>query len=237
MPEKVISEWKIDGNSQKISISASDALVVVVYRDNNDADENDSRTDEDNERDSIAAGHVRKSWIYLDVYRASDVCLLRKIIVPKKVHQVCHAVMTPDDTFIICYSIRGPNGIVSLASELSSDGQKFLRTFDIRSLGPIKEGSWFLNSTSAAGDGRYFAVDCVGNRVFLLNPQLTDYQVLEVNGQSEIEADDLLYLDDRKQLLVYVHSYQNRYVCFLNLSPCEENQTNLALLTKKCSLY
>ena len=202
MPGNVISQWKIDGIPESMSISPADEVVVLVV-----CPRNLNRNRDDALRD----------YEVLYVYRAADVTLLRIVGISTEITGMRCFVVSPTGTFIFAYN-NPSRSIFDLVSELSADGRNILRTFDLGSIKSITMKDWFALDLAAVEDGRIFVADQFRHRVFLLNPQLTDYQLLI--DHSTIEPSSLCYIQNKRQLIVGEMNYKEPRVSILHLSPC-----------------
>ena len=196
MEDKQVSRWKMDGSPYGLSITSSDELLVVVW-------ESDGRD-------------------YLYIYRSSDVCRLKRISFPMKIKDAFHAVQSSNGNYIILYgtgewiesdeeenAFEGGKVIkrkkrrrsVNLVSEMTVDGS-IVRTFNPSSFESIPS-KWNPRHLSIDSDDNIFIADVKGDRVFLLNSQLTDLQILLTKDRHRIvRPSSLCYLREKQQLIV-----------------------------------
>ena len=202
MPGSVISWWKIDGQPTFMSISAADEVAVVVqpiYQTQN----NDETL------------HDRSS---LHIYRAADVTLSRIVDISADITYINSFVISPNGTFIFVYPNPSPSNF-DLISELSADGKNILRTFNLGSFKSINAKYWLPQDLSVVDDGRIFVIDTSWHKIFLLNRELTDYQLL--TEHSAVEPFIVYYIQHKKQLIVGELNQGEPRVSILHLSPCE----------------
>ena len=174
MPGREISRWEVDGTPYEMSISSSDVLVVIVFRDDRG---------------------------YLNLYRSSDVMLIESILPPTEMNELNHAVQLSNGNFIISHSMDDPD--VYLISELSVDGRKFIRSFDPRSFASIGLDGWRISYLSINEDGNIFIADFNNDRVVLLHSRWTDVQILLNRDQHSIDSPRrLCYILEKQQLIV-----------------------------------
>ena len=147
MPGKEQTQWKVHGEPRGLSNTLSNDLLVLVKS--------------------------KQDQYSLNIYRPSDVCKVQSIPLPRDVTEVCHAVQSLNDTFVISYKTRNSPG-KHLISELSINGRNFSRTFDPQSFDTIPLTSWFPVRLSTDQCGQIFIADWTGYRIFLLNSELTD---------------------------------------------------------------
>ena len=202
MPGNVVTHWKIDGEPSFKSISAADEVVVLVRL-------------------------IDLTWNYngihhdsfsLNIYRAADVTLSRIVDISAEITDISRFVISPNGTFIFIYNNPSLSSI-DIISELSADGRNILRTFDIGSFKSIKTKCWLPEDLAVVDDGRIFVADNFKHRLFLLNQQMTDYQLLI--DHSVVEPFRLYYIPHKQQLIVGEMNHYEPRVSILHLSPCE----------------
>ena len=206
MPDVVISWCAIDRMPQSMSISSADELVVCA---------------KNTRKRSIVGTYT----IY--VYKA-DTSALVNTVKPACdiVVDLVHAVKLPTDNFIIIYS-KMPDIELHLVGELSADGRAFLRTFNLRAIqtnprNNILHPVYLYLSVSVTDDGQIFALDSVSAKMFLVNPQMTEFQILWNNEPGWIlGASKICYIRHKKQVLISHFPVSTCRVTVLSLSPCE----------------
>ena len=205
MPGSVISHWKIDGIPTLLSISASDEVVVFVCPRNITQD-----------HDGITSANN----IFLYIYRAADVARLRIVGIPAEIMGIRRMVASPNGTFIFAYN--NGSSLYDLISEVSADGENIIRTFNIGSIKSIKTKDWKPLGLAVVEDGRIFVADNFGHRLFLLNGEMTDFQLLI--DHSTVEPWTLCYIKHKQQLIVGEDNHGETRISVLHLSPCEANK-------------
>ena len=198
----VISWWKIDGLPTFMSISAADEVVVLVQTIHR------NQNNEEALQDSFS----------LHIYRATDVILLRIVDISADITHISRFVVSPNGTFIFAYN-NPTRSNFDLISELSADGRNILRAFDIRSFKSIHMKSWQPADLAVVDDGQIFVADHIRHRLFLLNQQMTDYQLF-IN-HSIVEPYRLSYLQHKQQLIVGEFNQGKPCISILHLNPCE----------------
>ena len=198
MPDRVITHWKIDGKPTFLSISAADEVVVVVQ--------------------PICPNRNYVDIFSLHIYRAADVTLLRIVDVSSEITDISSFVVSPNGTFIFAYH-NSSRSEFDLISELSADGKNILRTFDFGSFKSNNMTSWRPVDIAVTEDGRLFVADYHGDRIYLLNRELADYQLL--TDHSVVEPFRLYYIQRKQLLIVGALNQGEPRVSILHLSPCE----------------
>ena len=174
MPGREISRWDIDGISHNMSVSSSEILVLCVL----------------NRRYSLTLN------------RPSNVMFMESIPLPTEVDVMKHAVQLLNNNFLIFHSMEvDPDSY--LISELSADGNTFIRSFDPRSTGLNQVGYWTSLYMSIDEDENIFISDPGNDRILLLNSRLTDVQILLSRDQHSIKEPVILcYVREKHQLIV-----------------------------------
>ena len=145
-----IRKWKIDGCPETLSITLADNLSVVVRRE-------DRYT--------------------LDICSCSDVNQTHSIYLPQEIQDIRHMFQPSSGNAIISYSTeRFPS--VYMISELSINEGTFIHTFDPRLVRSVNIKNWKPEYLSIDGEGHIFVADSHSDRVYQLNSQLTDVQIL-----------------------------------------------------------
>ena len=112
-----------------------------------------------------------------------------------------------------------PFPVWTLWANCRPTGRNILRTFDIGSFKSIKTKCWLPGDLAVVDDGRIFVADRFKHRLFLLNQQMTDYQLL--TEHSAVEPFRLYYIQHKQQLIVGEMNHYEPRVSILHLSPCE----------------
>ena len=175
LPDREISRRKIGGDPYNMSMSSEDVLVVnVVYK----------------ERE------------YLNLYRSSDVDHIESILLPTKINNVYHTVQLSSRNFVICYWLNDdPDSF--LISELSVDGENFIRTFDPRSIESNQLDHWRPYHLSVDEDENIFIADFENGRIVLLNCRWSEIQILLKRDQHSIDMPvGSFYVREKQQLIV-----------------------------------
>ena len=188
MPGKEVSRWNIRGKPFTLSITPSDQLLVAVHRE--------------------MEGNNYRNW-HLDVLEVSDGTRIKSISLPAEiVVTVHHAVQLSNGNFIVLFvNNTDPDDWdpkTDVISELSSDGQDFIRTFDPRSDESIKseEGEQVRLTHLSVDEGdQIFAADYYGDRVFLFNSTLSGHRVV-LDKDSINSPRRLWYAAEQRCLLV-----------------------------------
>ena len=126
--------------------------------------------------------------------------------------------------FVISHSNKSTESNVKI-SLLSTNGE--IRTFDPDVFEFIPRNRWFPFFFAIKESGDIFVIDSTSNRVYLFNPQMTDYQILSNCGHRPtfINPGRIVYIQEKQQLLVYEvrdwgPKYVDAHVLVYHLSPC-----------------
>ena len=207
MPGRVISQWKIDVVPTFMSISASDEVVVLI---------SPLLLNLAQDHEGISSAND----IFLYIYRAADVARLRIVGIPAEIMGIRRMVASPNGTFIFAYN--NGSSLYDLISEVSADGKNIIRTFNIGSIKSIKTKYWKPLGLAVVEDGRIFAADNFGHRLFLLNGEMTDFQLLI--DHSTVQPWMLCYIKHKQQLIVGEDNHGETRISVLHLSPCEASK-------------
>ena len=179
MPHKSINREKIVGELGRLSLNATgDSLIMPV--------------------DLGSHGHS------LNIYRSLDVRMIKSITLEWLfiAQKVWHAVQLSNGNFIISYSVTG----MDFLSEISLNGKDLIRTFTFETLAKKNlnmNKMWNLVHILVDKDDNILVADFEGDKIYLLNSQMTDLQVLldEVRHQIYFPA-ALCLVEDKQQLIV-----------------------------------
>ena len=202
MPDVVISRWDIDQMPQSMSISPKDELVVCTRIFN------------------YGSSELYTNSIY--VYRADTVTLVNTVNLASDIVDLIHAVKLRTDNFIISYT-ELPDSELHLVGELSADGQAFLRTFNLQAFQMDSANSILhLAYLSVTEDGQIFALDCSSSKMLLVNPEMTEFQILESNNPNWfLRKSQMCYIQHKRQMLISHFALSKCLVAVLSLSPCD----------------
>ena len=89
-----------------------------------------------------------------------------------------------------------------LISEVSIDGTKIIRSFNLRSIESNESNDWHL---SIDEDDNIFVADYRNERVVLLNPRLDEHHILVNRDQHQIDRPFMLCYVREKQMLIVGH--------------------------------
>ena len=199
MPEREISGWNVDGEPSEMSISSSDELLLCV---------------------SVRKYRLEGGFDllhYLNLYSSSDAMWMDTIHLPTEIKQLDHAVQLLSGNFVICYS-REDDSVVFLLSELSADGEDFIRSFDLQSIESIRVNDWKPYYLWIGEDENIFIANYNIDKVFLLNSRWTDVQILLNRDQHSIDKPwKLCYIRENQQLIV--SQWVSTDVLVFNLCP------------------
>ena len=175
VPDGTLSRWEMDGRPETLSITPSDELLVVV--------------DREDHHDLIIFG-------CLDVNRSESIQL------PSDVKKIAHAVQSTNGNILMSYSTEDSPDVF-LISELSSNGRNFIRTYDHRF--GIWKRNWQPGHLSLNVDGNVFVADLRQKRIYMMNAQLTDLQILlkaYKQCQEQFSPWRLCYAQEKQELII-----------------------------------
>ena len=135
----------------------------------------------------------------LDIFSCEEVQLIKHISLNDKIHNVLHAIQSSngDSTFI---SYSNTPGVFQI-SELSPDGKDFARTLGSAEFTNIEH--WKPSHIMFDEDGNFLVADGYHDRVYLINPELTDLRILINRYQHQLDGPKrLCYVPNKNQLIV-----------------------------------
>ena len=170
--------------------------------------------------------------------------LVKSIPLSDEIVYVYCIAQSPNRDIVMNYT-TDPHHAVSLISILSTDGE-IIRTFN-PSLFETFPSLWRPVSFAITEDGDIFVVDPDYGRIFLLNSQLTEYQIVSNKNYEHRRPMSIIYIKEKQQLLVegcveYVwkmrgnglERVETHYV--LHLSPCKsEKKTDWHFISRKAN--
>ena len=179
IPDGKTFRSKIDGRPCGLSITPTDHLLVTVHRDD------------------------MHYLMFVDIHTLPGE-LLMIIHMPTEILEVYHAVRTTNGNFIVgCVNTNFPDRQV--ISELSMDGTRINRTFDLQSIGSISLKTWSTAQVTIDEDGNIFVADSSddGHRVFQLNSRLNRIEITLNHDRHQIDRPRrLCYVQEKHMLIV-----------------------------------
>ena len=201
-PQRTMSKIETGFAPEQVSITPNNELLVVI-------------------ESYYGDGQAR---FRINIHQMTDFSRTKSILLPRQVLELLCAVQSPNMNYIISHmkEYSGPSRFC--ISILSTNGE-IIRTFDPDVFEFISQDSFCPFFLAIMENGDIFVADRDNNRVFLFNPQMTDYQIISHGGYEPTSSSQIVYIKEKKQLLVYEdpgvgQTNVDAQMSVFHLSPC-----------------